>query len=1060
MCSSTLCASRDGPCIYFSRVFFQRLFAHHHRSSPQLRALPLAHPSLSLSLFRFLLLSRFDSFLIGGDSTRKTPLETPSCLDLFGQRLPVVTSDGVASWSCARWFVRRLSSTAFEIAAARFVSIASDAVRVAEEAGTIAPGTRADRSADEVHRRDGSELCLTATVGGTARAVACARGHGNGALASSLPEQRWSIDPTDGLERSAAFGTAGFPCTVRIKHVGGKCLTRGGPCAMRGMSEAALLKPCDANNARQHWTFAASGAGGVVPCQAGGVAMLPAASDSEGQKRVAMDVAMLRFHCETEAKKEFAGILAQESEAAAVPTESSFSVFRTAGIQEKGAEPCLFADVEGKNNGLATTRAKDGSVLVGSGICVPWEVIPTQHGDAQFRVHGSSAAERPSAAPMCMTVALPGKGCNGVRNGCIVLEPCAFDDGERTHHNRFFRQRFRVGAGTQRVRILKVTSSSSRRGKKCVKWMGWGRPAQIVDCEADDHAQEWTRAPSRLIKKNHVDAYRRFSDVYAPVPPTYLAWLVRSHLASKQASIRAKALAAVAHFTPARYTENLTSIPSGKLSNVFSWSLFIPSGVSNTDLYASLIRKDGKYTAAANRAPKTLAEAKKGTQYSGTSFFGKYVDSMLRGLDYVSRHLPGWGVVVHLDPRLHWLEATLLESGIVRIGIMKEGAIRTSGAFWRWIPFDNKRLDLVIAVDADDCADDTSGTVLAHLWEAVVSWAAEPNSMLHSDRWKEHNTMRWLTGWDRGVVDANCGNVQYAPIQANVLGVKPKLLDYSMRDAMAGYALTRMLNPNVDANTGFTRHQPWQLCHNHPGTNLYPSRKHGFMNGHGCGLWSYGHDELFTKQVVFFRATAAGELWSAIPESATAPEHMMVAHVDEHELRCRNAWYLDAMYSVKTPANPIESDFQHLMQSSAAVFSAPLPANKFFSLVQAIPKFGLLDGNSGMSLEPCSPARGVDQSWDLVAPKWAIGTAEENTVCIHRAGPGGSKVCINTYVVFVAFSFFHSLAYVARLPSPHRTFSPPLPHRLTLSPVPVTRKCGRNSQRIAVGDSAQTIASS
>jgi len=195
--------------------------------------------------------------------------------------------------------------------------------------------------------------------------------------------------------------------------------------------------------------------------------------------------------------------------------------------------------------------------------------------------------------------------------------------------------------------------------------------------------------------------------------------------------------------------------------------------------------------------------------------------------------------------------------------------------------------------------DDTSGTVLAHLWEAVESWENETTTArgVRSDTapWSDHSVFRWLTGWDRGVVDANCGRLQYAPIQANVLGVKPKQLTYSMGDAMAGFALHRMLHISRDENGAPGPGKNWQRCNNHPGTNAWPDREHGFMNGHGCALWSYGFDELFTKEVVFHRAVAERTLYSAIPRSSASPQDLMLPMVDDDKLRCSNAFFLDAV---------------------------------------------------------------------------------------------------------------------------------------------------------------------
>ena len=130
---------------------------------------------------------------------------------------------------------------------------------------------------------------------------------------------------------------------------------------------------------------------------------------------------------------------------------------------------------------------------------------------------------------------------------------------------------------------------------------------------------------------------------------------MRSHLESKSAAVRAKAEIAVSHFRPTRTSENLTMLPGQQLKKAFSWSLFVPNEVSlaEVEVYGALIGKDPHYRTTSDHAPKTLAEAKEGGLYGGgKSFFKKYVEAMLDGLAWISKHLRGWGVVVHLAPEL------------------------------------------------------------------------------------------------------------------------------------------------------------------------------------------------------------------------------------------------------------------------------------------------------------------------------------------------------------------------------------------------------------------------
>ena len=788
-------------------------------------------------------------FLVGG------AVDHPAqCVDLFGARYPAAGPGVPMQWPCAAW---RAVATSNVPKAVRIVAYGAASFPT-PSAPSRGPG--------------GDELCLT--VSDTAyqgvRAAPCTF---SGAASTAVAGQTWIATAFASSSAEIQLNAPRTPCAVRLKWGDGLCLTAAGKCNMTQMGDSSYLEPCRDGDVRQRWQLA-SGAIAAPRC------------DGPSSGIVAdmmMAVASARTACEVIAKAEFSVVSKNARTATEMATEvKAYHTFRTDTRLDTG--PCMFASSSGKRHGEEGIRGTNDVLLVGSGNCNPWETIVIKRtytgNTVALRAHSGEAEEGPLR---CLSAADTSSGC---RKGlCLSLVKCNYaTDAKQTwfvdllHGNK-----------------VAIRSASQQL---CATWKGWGSPLALLPCDKST-AQTWQRASSRLVSAKHRDVYRSFADIYAPVPPTYLEWIVRSHLASSDSETSAKARAAVAHFTPSKYMENVSSVRGGKLKKVFSWALFIPNEVVDVNTYGPTISKDAHYKQAAAKAPKTLAEAQSGRLYSGRSFFKKYISQMLDGLEFIRQHLNGWGVIVHLAPELEWLAPLLLESGIVRVGIMSEQALRTSGAFWRWIPFDDKSLDLIIAVDADDCADDTSGTVLAKLWEAVDAWGSEPDALDVEQRWSSHSVFRWLTGWDRGVVDNNCGNVQYAPIQANVLGVKPKQLTYSMRDAMAGFALQRMVDVSFDAQgipfLGPLHRKTWEICLNHPGTNAYPSRRHGFMNGHGCALWSYGFDELFTKQVVFHRAVAEGTLYSAIPDSSTLPPDLMLPHVDPEQLRCSNAFYLDAM---------------------------------------------------------------------------------------------------------------------------------------------------------------------
>lgn len=90
-----------------------------------------------------------------------------------------------------------------------------------------------------------------------------------------------------------------------------------------------------------------------------------------------------------------------------------------------------------------------------------------------------------------------------------------------------------------------------------------------------------------------------------------------------------------------------------------------------------------------------------------------------------------WRVRLHLCPTLAWLAPVLLKEGNIEVYIMEARSIRTLGAMWRWIPFDDLTITgCVLALDADDITTGFSN------WKAVESWMRSTQGFL-----------RWVHAW-------------------------------------------------------------------------------------------------------------------------------------------------------------------------------------------------------------------------------------------------------------------------------------------------------------------------
>ena len=404
-------------------------------------------------------------------------------------------------------------------------------------------------------------------------------------------------------------------------------------------------------------------------------------------------------------------------------------------------------------------------------------------------------------------------------------------------------------------------------------------------------------------------AYRTFEDVYDPVPVPYLEWLARAARSSSTTMAKAH----ISLYSVSKMYSNVTK----PLTKVFSMALFVPAPVTPelVSIFGPVTELDAeyatKYAALAALAGSNIASAKQDMRES--QFYARYVVPMVDCITYVRRTLPGWGVRIYISPELVSVVSDLLGAGNVEVAVMTTRSIRTAGAFWRWLAFDDPSLDAVVACDADEVNGETGGTIVATLWRAVEDWLAPgPNAGTAF--------FRWFPGWARLVRSSNSRNVQYSPIQANVILCKPKMITWSVVDTMVGFGIARVMQPSVRRfhphgttdvhmfSRSFDR-DPTDTTTSDPmahgiGTTAAP-KVHPNL-GWGRRFQEYGFDEAWSKHVLYYRATAEGSLYSAIPRrhfEAESPIDLIsigTARSDANEaLRCSNMWFLDAVHQAR-----------------------------------------------------------------------------------------------------------------------------------------------------------------
>mgnify|MGYP006126546657 FL=1 len=471
------------------------------------------------------------------------------------------------------------------------------------------------------------------------------------------------------------------------------------------------------------------------------------------------------------------------------------------------------------------------------------------------------------------------------------------------------------------------------------------------DCVAESRGPASTRleavrrakrnggADSNLWERTHSEYYRDFRDAYAVVPTTYLEWLVQQFTAAKGSAPHGGlprewhdvADAVRTQFTVATTSQNWEHAPHGRRpTKMISLALFVPTGVSSDPtspraerLFGHRIGYDAVCDRIEKHAPRTLEEAKFKTQgaFENKGFYGKYGQPLVSGVRWIRDSMPGWGAIVHLSPKLIWLRPILLATGNCEVRMMAAPSVRTAGALWRWLPFDDTTLDAVISFDADNMA---GGKPLQQpFWSAITAWLDAPPG--HSK-----SILRWVhgAGADNAAIpcDEDVGNPEsqrihtkvtcfnYATILANFVGAKPRELTRSFRAMMEGFSLHRALLAGevMSQFSGLNRAVPWeQYTAELEDSRLWPRAYEpepvpkigSHMIGWGRNLFDYGFDEALMKYAVYFEAAIQGSLFTALPPGVPQPlVEYIPSGFDALERRCSNTAFLDLLFTV-LPAN-------------------------------------------------------------------------------------------------------------------------------------------------------------
>jgi hypothetical protein len=393
-------------------------------------------------------------------------------------------------------------------------------------------------------------------------------------------------------------------------------------------------------------------------------------------------------------------------------------------------------------------------------------------------------------------------------------------------------------------------------------------------------------------------AFRSLEDVYEPVPVGYLEWLAR-------AARSASSSAAKAHLALYEVTKMYANT-TAPLTNIFSIALYVPAPVTPqlVPLFGPRTERDDEYAEryAAVVALTSSRSANAAREFRASAFYQQNVAPLLDALRLIARELPEWGTRVYIAPELMPIVPDILAAGSAQVAVMRTRSIRNSGAFWRWIAFDDATLQHVCACDIEEMVSKAGRTVVSTMWNAVEAWKA-PGPRAGAA------FFRWFPGWTRLVRASNSRGVQYAPIQASIVLCKPQLVTWSIVDSIVGFGLARVLRPHerrvhphgsLDAHM-FSRAFDSDAAHasaQSAGARVvYPSL------GWGRRFNENGFEEAWAKHVLYYRAVAENALHSVIPRrvfEAESPSDLVVVGPLRSDAnaarRCANPWFLDAVH--------------------------------------------------------------------------------------------------------------------------------------------------------------------
>ena len=260
-----------------------------------------------------------------------------------------------------------------------------------------------------------------------------------------------------------------------------------------------------------------------------------------------------------------------------------------------------------------------------------------------------------------------------------------------------------------------------------------------------------------------------------------------------------------------------------------------------------------------------------------TKWYTKYYNNLVAYIQDFSNHddYKEWKLRIYLENKLYcFIDELLSVSDRVEIFHMKhDSGYCQPGTLWRFLAFDDKSNDIVYETDVDINFNERINRI---------------NSVKNNKKTFSRVVQYYNNNFKIVKNDIN-SPLNYAVVSGSSIGMRPKLIDISIKDTIINYILYRI--------SRYTSKNPSEE-YDDANTQLYNKPRGNCIYGWG-GIWtSYGFDEKLFKHTIFPYFIKKGEVLS----------YCGYKYIDFNSLEDTNPCKMDYLFTTSYQGNIFEFD--------------------------------------------------------------------------------------------------------------------------------------------------------